>query len=458
MATIFLTMSRGGTARNILQTNAFKILKESGARIIILTPAYQDERFIKEFASDNVYFEKLVEPGWTRLDKFFTGLNKALVYNRTTMMRDRYGVYDTKETSFLRYAVKKMIFLPLSKLSFLKEAVRFLDAILVKDRYYAAIFEKYNPDIVFATSVMEDADVFVLKQAKERGIKTIGMAKSWDNGSKMVYRARVDKLIVWSDYTKDEAAKFQNYKKGDIIICGIPQFDFYKNPEYLMSKEDFFREMGISPDKKIILFASEGKISKNDGEIAEMIAEAINSGRFSSQAILMIRPHFMYLDDEKKFDKVSKMPNVLLDGGYDRSMVFKDKWDYSKKQIKHFVNLMRHADIIITTASTISLDAIAFDGCVINIAFDGYAKAPFADSVARWYLSEYTSGVVETGAVWMVDNKNELLSAINSYLENPQLLSEGRKKLRDYFCEPMDGRSGERIGTEVLNHLNDNKK
>ncbi len=56
MKTIFITISRGGTARNILKSDVYKILKALGNRIVILTPAYQDERFLKEFGAPNVFF------------------------------------------------------------------------------------------------------------------------------------------------------------------------------------------------------------------------------------------------------------------------------------------------------------------------------------------------------------------------------------------------------------------
>lgn len=446
-------MSRGGTARNILQTDCYKLLKESGNRLVILTPAFEDERFLNEFSAPNVFFENLIEPKWTLWDNFLIGWHKGLVYNDSTKKRDLYGIYNPKEGNFFKYLIKKILFFPLSKISWLKEFFRWLDGLARKNKHYGAIFDKYNPDLVFATSIMEDTDSFIIKEAKARGIKTIGMPKTWDNTSKMVFRAKTDKLIVWGEFSKEEATRFQNYKPEDIAMCGIPQFDFYKNSNYLMPREDFCEMLGLDKNKKIILFCSEGKTTKHDGEIAEMIAGFINNKKLISEASLFIRPHFIYSNDEKKFEKVSKCQNVVLDGGYKFSPVFRDKWDYSKEQIKKFTNIIFHSDIVVTSYSSISLDAAAFDKPIINIAFDGYKKIPYKESMVHWYKMEYYKRVVESGGVWMADNETELLNALNGYLRNSRLLEVGRRKLRDCFMYKLDGKSGIRLANIILDNL-----
>lgn len=454
MKTIFITISRGGTARNILKTDAYKILKASGNRLVILTPAWRDERFLKEFGGENIYFENLVEPQWTALDRILVGLHMALIYNRSIELWDKHGIFDPKDIHPWRYKMKKFIFLPLSKIRALRDLVKWLDKILIKDRYYGEIFEKYNPDLVFSTSVMEDADVFVLKQAQERKIPTIGMVKTWDNTSKMSFRVKVDKLIVWSDYVKSESLKFQNYKEKDIIVCGVPQFDFYAQPEWKTEREEFFSSIGADPAKKLLVFGSEGKISSGDGEIAEIIMKAVASQEIKGEYQLFIRPHFMYLGDEKKFDSLKNNKNVIIDSGYEHSMVFRDKWDYSDAQIKKFSNLMRYADIMITTASTLILDAAACDKPIVSIAFDGYQKKPLEDSIAKWYLSEYLQTILEQDGLSFVKNKEELIDAVNAYIADPQTKGEGRERLRNYFCYKIDGKAGERIGMAVINYLN----
>ncbi len=452
-----MTMSRGATVRNIMQTDVCRILKESGHRLVIMTPAYKDERFLSEFGAENVFFENLIEPEWGFWDKLLVGCHKALVYNGSTKLRDLYGIPGGKgerKGSYAKYVLKRAVFWPLSKIQFLKDFVKWLDKLLIKDKYYKDIFDKYKPDVVFSTSVIEDGDVYVLKQAQARGIKIIGMPKSWDNLSKLSARVKTDKLIVWGRFNFDEGLKYQNYKAENIIICGIPQFDFYKRADYEMGREEFCAGYGIDPEKKIILFCSEGKYTPYDGEVADMIAGFINENKLKAGCVLLIRPHFLFLGDENKFKGLEGRDNIFIDKQYRHSTVFRDNWDYSKDQIKKFANMMRHADIVITSISSISLDASAFDKPIINIKFDGYHKPAFKDSLAHIYIYEHYKKVLESGGVWVAENQEELLDSLNAYLDNAAVRSEGRKRLRDYFCYKIDGHSGERVARAVLDYLN----
>lgn len=451
MKTIFITISRGGTARNILQADCYKLLKQSGNRIVILTPAYKDERFLNEFSAPGVCFENLIEPKWTFLDRLLAGLHKGLIYNRSIELWDKYGY--TEEPNLWRYRIKKAFFLPLSRIKFLRQAVRWADKALIKDRHYKELFDKYKPDLVFSTSVMEDADVFVLKQAQTRKIPTIGMAKSWDNTSKMSFRVKTDKLIAWSKYVEDESIKFQGYKEEDITVCGIPQFDFYFQDELKISREDFFASIGADKNKKLIFFGSEGKVSPADGEVAEIISKAIANNEIKDDCQIFARPHFIYLNDEKKFEHLKNEKNVIIDNDYERSVIFRDHWDYSMKQIKRLVNILYHSDIIITTASTLILDAGALDKPIISVNFDGLKERPLKDSIRKWYWSEYMRTILKQDGDWVVNNKDELIGAINAYFDNPEIKSEGRERLRNYFCHELDGKSGERIAAAILNFL-----
>lgn len=454
MQTIFVTISRGGTARNILQSEAVQVLLDAGLRLVILTPACNDKRFLETFSKPGIIFEPFFEPRWTRLDNIFVGLHKALVYNASTVMRDKYGILSPKETNIFKYHIKRFFLKPLRNLGFLKEFVRYLDTALVKDVYYRDLFKKYAPCAIFSTSITEDMDVFVLKQARASGAPIIGMPKTWDNLSKISVRVKPDKMIVWGKYSFDEAVRFQNMKPENVVICGIPQFDVYRDKSVFLSREEFFRLNGLDSRKKILLYGSEGKYSKNDADIVQMIRDAARRSVFPADCQIFVRPHFMYPGDEEKFSKFKNDKDVVVDNYYARSDNFRDNWDYSLDQMRHLAQMLANCDMLITTASTLTLDVCAFDKPIINVAFDGYEKKDFAYSIAKWYTSEYYRQVVDTGAPWLVRSEDELLNAIREYLANPSLRKENRARLRDYFCGPIDGQSGRRIGEEVIKFVN----
>lgn len=453
MKTVFITISRGMTARNILRTGIGYTLVSKGFRVVILTPAFQDVDFQKEFGSENIFFEPLFEPFWGFLDNLFVGMCKGLVYNASTKIRDLYGVYDSSEGSVVRYVVKKIVFQPLGTLAFLKEWVRFFDFLFVKDIDYTKIFDKYHPCLLFSTSIMEDMDVRVVKQAKQRSVPIIGMPKSWDNLSKMVTRVKPDEMIVWGPYSTEESIRFQNMKREQVHECGVPQFDIYKNLNARLSREDFCKSLSIDPSSPYLVYASEGKIAKHDPDIIEMLLKARERGDLPKDLQIFIRPHFIYKNDQEKFSKFIHVPGVFIDTLYHKNSCFRDMGDYSEEQAKHLANILFHCSLLITSNSTLTLDAAVCDKPVINIGFDGYTKKKYADSIAKWFDTEYYRRVVQTGAAPLVRSEEELIRNVRAYLIDSTVHSLERKKLVEFFCGEADGASGKRIISVITTFL-----
>lgn len=450
MKTIFITISRGLIARNILQTDVFKLLKKAGLRIVLLTPAYWDKRFLEEFKDNNVLIESLIEPKLGFFERIFPLIHQGLIYSDTIEIRWRYGIFSPEETTFLNYIFKKIIFKPLSFFPFLREVARWLDFKLFPGKFHSELFKRYQPSLVFATSIAFEGDADVLKEAKKEKIPTIGMAKSWDNFCKNSFRIKVDKLIVWNEFMKEEAIKYQNYKPQDIYIAGIPQFDYYRNQEIIQRREEFFQKIGADLNKKLILFGSEGNYFMVSPEIIEILASFISQGLLREPCQILVRPHPSHHDDLKRFEKFRGKPNIIIDDFFQPALAFKDPTDYSREQMIHFANSLYHCDILISSASTLTLDGAAFDKPIINIGFDGFQKKPYSHSIIRQYDTAYYQGVVKTQAAWIVKSQAELLEAVNNYLANPSIKSQERERLRKRFCYKIDGQAGQRIAQFIL--------
>jgi hypothetical protein len=54
--------------------------------------------------------------------------------------------------------------------------------------------------------------------------------------------------------------------------------------------------------------------------------------------------------------------------------------------------------------------------------------------------------IVKSGGVKIVYSIDELIHSINSYLDNPGLDRDGRKRIIEEHCFKLDGKSGQRIG------------
>ena len=73
-------------------------------------------------------------------------------------------------------------------------------------------------------------------------------------------------------------------------------------------------------------------------------------------------------------------------------------WELPKSDIEHLVRLLRDADVVINTASTISIDAAVLDRPVVCVAYDPAGDVPYEKSVRRYYDFTHMANVVRAGA------------------------------------------------------------
>jgi CDP-glycerol glycerophosphotransferase (TagB/SpsB family) len=106
---------------------------------------------------------------------------------------------------------------------------------------------------------------------------------------------------------------------------------------------------------------------------------------------------------------------------------------------------------VVNLSSTTTVDAAIFDRPVVNLDFDpepgGPNQALVKDVNHFW---THFKPVAESGGVWLVNNYDEMVTAIKTYLREPQLHQEKRRWIAEYVCGYVDGRCGERMARAVL--------
>lgn len=456
MPTIFITISRGSIARNFIHSGVIKMLGERGMRLVILSPAWNDRDFretVSAHGATTIRFEPLHSVTWTVLDRLLVGIHKALVFNAGTELRDRYGIYDRSETNQLRRIVKKIIFKPLRNIGVLKELVRACDLRLLPENRYDDLFASEKPSLVFSTNSIEDTDVAVLKAARVHGVPIVAMPKSWDNLPKISFRVKPNRLLLWGSMFVKQALQYQNMKPEQVGVVGVPQFDIFSEPGIIVPREVFLRTIGADPDRALIVFGSEGKVTPTDSDIAEIIRLFIEKDELGRTAQLYLRPYFSLKEEEQKFEKFIGKKHVIVDRWFNPCAIFRDRWDYSQRHAIHFANLMAHMDIMINTSSTLTLDAAFLDKPVVNIAFDGFQTKPYGSSVRRLYDSAHFAPIAALEGGWRVNNADELQKALSSYLANPSLYATGRARLRELCCPRLAQTSASLIVQEIMKML-----
>jgi hypothetical protein len=150
-----------------------------------------------------------------------------------------------------------------------------------------------------------------------------------------------------------------------------------------------------------------------------------------------------------EFERFKGLPRLHLQPA-GRVAKIQDGWDPSSDDMTRLAETMLHSDLVINVASTITLDAIAFDTPVIGIGFEGTTTKRYPHPYRYYWEYTHFNPVVESGAIRVAYSLNELLQAVNAYLDNPGTDAVGRRKVRTEQIYYLDGKTAVRAGKAVL--------
>lgn len=447
--TIFMTVSVGMIARNLLQNKFWEKLKDTH-NVVILTPVYDDKQFTEEFQDANIIFVPLVHHKLTWGERVMKAIHKALIYNQTVRLKAFYG-FSRKHKQprtlvkvFKNYSELIFFGFLFSKLTFLRDWAKAFDRFLFRAEYYTDIFRRYNPDLVFVTNMSSDDEVYVVRSARKQGIPVFGMTKSWDNFSKVSFRDTADQMIVWSDFMKDEVMRFQNYPASHIAVTGIPQFDLYSEIRRTHTKKDFKNTYGLDPNKETILFGQcHPDVSVDDPYIVSILKHWIIKNDLPYQ--ILIRPHFGHPDAIATFNGLADKKTVFVDDQVSPSQFGGGRWDFSKDHHIRLALSMVFADVVITSSTTLVLDALASGNRVICYAFDKNKHTLYGDSIQRFYDTVWFEDLRAHGLdKSFVYDEQELCTRVKEELDE-NITHPEYEQIIKRFCYKADGKSGIRI-------------
>lgn len=457
--TVFLAIAFGTSVRDVLRNNTFKTLSSDKTIRIVIFAISDSDDFKNEFRGDNIVFVSLKQFKPKRLEKL------VLHFHRATL-RDRCRTIDLGNTSGDTFILD--IFTPIARFllflfggSVVNKMVYYLYMICSPSRYYLEEFEKYNPDLLLLTRVLNfSADYPLLRAASKFDVPAMCLVSSWDNlTSKGFFPFKIKSIVVWNEVMKREATELFFFPENDIFISGIPRYDLFFSNQVMSSKLEFCQRFGLDPEAKIILYCtgsgSTGStkldLKSPEPEIVGYLLEKINNGFFEEKVQLLVRLHPQANPNDYSYLK--KINNVKLHIPGSNSS-FQDRLFTSNDDMQYAESL-KHSSIMINLASTATIDAAVFDLPTICINFDFRGERPFKYSVKRLYYFDHYAKLKINNGFELADSKENLLTLIAENLQNPSKLKIGRQSIVSQQCYFTDGKSGERIGTYILGHLND---
>jgi hypothetical protein len=450
--TLFIVLDSGVAIRNILRTDVLRVLRaDSGLRVVVFTPLV-DADFQRELGADNIAFEKMPRQrtGWCA--SIVQSLENDVWAAKTGVFTFNVGRRRRLRGRLLGWALRNLLRVqtPGRGEALLRRLGRWRAA--CTPPLGCEFFDRYQPDLVFFTTGFSRRQV-IERGAVQRGIRTAAFIMSWDNlTSKGPLRIRADRVIVWNEFMHEEVVRHHGYPPEHVFVSGIPQFDIYHDRAGYATRAQFFQRMQLDPARKLIVYTTGTPgTAPFDHEVVDLLHQSIQRGEFRQPCQLLVRLHPKdRYDDYRRFER---QPGLVLQLPGRRSRHTDDSWNPTHEDMYGLAETMCYADVVVNVASTITIDAAAFDKPVVNIAYDGYTTKPYLQSALRYYDYDHYRRIVQSGGVRIARSNAETIEHVQAYLDDPTLEAAGRALIRTSQCWKLDGQSGRRIGQYLLDLL-----
>ncbi len=451
MKTLFITSFHPLISRNILATPLLgKLAQDPELNIVLLVPDYKREFFQREFGAERV----LVRGVRSRLpaaDRFIRQLAIAALKTYSMAIRRRWELYPGR--GCLVFAAKSALAWLMAGRTWGRRLVRWLDRRFGSRGEFGTLFDRYRPQLVFATDLVHETDLACIRAGRDRGVPVIAMSRSWDNlTGKGLLRAPPDIFVVQNEILKRELERYHGVRPEHIRVVGIPHYDHYMSHRPGV-RQEFFANIGLDPGKRLILFAPIGDrhIRENvtDRAVLDMLVRARQAGELPPDVQVLVRlpptiPVTLGNFQPPPWIKIER-PGTQFGGSVKES-------ELDREDDRHLIESLMQSELLITGPSTIAIDAAIFDKPIILIAFDNGGRG-YWQSIRCWYDYEHFRPIVESGGTRYAPDESSCLEAIRFYLEHPEADRTGRMRIVREQLWRRDGQSTERLATLLASML-----
>lgn len=445
MKTILITIPSAPLSQGFLRTDFLEhLLKGGHMRAVLIVPPFKKDYYQKEFEGrGDVIVETVPYDRYKRFEDIAHRVLRQSIPSATIHNRQMHAFYSKK--GFSRWAwflSTRALWL----LGHVRAWRNFLRSCYSLSPYaaYLPLIDQYRPDLVFATTLFDRMDLGLMKAAKRRHVRVVGMPKSWDSlTSKCFTPIKPDLMLVQNEITEKEARSYSDMPAEKLHIVGIPQFDFYFKRSLIQPREEFLRLIGVPEQGRYVLFTGGGLLLFPDEcEVLSEVVRQFETSAAYADTMLVYRPHPNY---GWCTDVAASSKKVVVASSHKRIQDTTGGWEFEQDDLQYLLNSIYHADVVLHMASTVAIEVALMDRPMVGIACDGAHQKPFYLSSERYYQTSHFAPLVRSGGMKIAKSVDEIMQAITAYRADPSLDSEGRKRIVREEVVYADGRASERI-------------
>lgn len=475
--TVLISADHGMALIYFLQSGVVSTLLDAGTRVILLTDDDIKDRIAAQFSRPGLTIEGL---RLKQANDYYQKINNRRQWLLAYLRRvsGSWKINNEAQTSHIwevwaenSWKFRLGVWLPAALGTLILRSSRIARKALVDAQMrftpdlYSDYFEKYQPDLVIASTPGWRIDRYLLREAARRGIECMTVIVGWDNPSSYaIPGSRVDWAACWSQEQKDELVNGSDWPSERVKIVGIPSYDGYFRKSWLLSREAYFKLHGLDPSRKLISYACSFVHFAPNFPNVEALARLVSSDELAQPSQLLIRLHPSHFQDkpaifamereqihalEQKYPHVHVVRPVALGGslGY-----------YGGEDMDEKSSMMAHSDVFVTVYSTMVVETAVHDTPIVAAVIDtpGGWKIPGKFSLSLKEIGNWPTHkrFREARAGRVAATESELQQILNAYLQNPALDSAERKAFIEKEITFTDASAGSRTAGFILQVLN----
>lgn len=294
-------------------------------------------------------------------------------------------------------------------------------------RRLQSVLQQAGADVVLVTPLVDAASdqVEVVKAARALGVPVGACIASWDNlTNKGLLRVVPDRVFVWNDAQKQEAADYHGVPPSRIVTTGAQVFDrwFGRRPG---ARAEFCATVGLPPGRPYLLYTCSSSfiaLSPAEVEFVKTWIAAVRRVPELAETSILIRPH-PYNGSAWETADLSAWPHVQVwpRGAYN---------PMAEESRTAFFESLAHSAAVIGINTSAMIEAAILGRPVLSFVADRFTGTQEGTLHFHYLLPE------NGGFLRMADTVAEHVTQLTAVMRDPAGVEAQTTRFVSHFLRP----------------------